>query len=47
MRRRTIGLLALDDCLDPEIEIDLSRNVTKPGVYRGHAGFERMVRATR
>jgi ketosteroid isomerase-like protein len=36
----------MDEFLDPEIEIDLSRNVINPGVYRGHAGFERMVRAT-
>jgi ketosteroid isomerase-like protein len=32
--------------LDPDIEIDVSRNVLNPGVYHGHAGFEQMVRAT-
>ena len=36
----------VDEDLDPEIEIDVSRNLINPGVYRGHAGFERMVRAT-
>jgi ketosteroid isomerase-like protein len=32
--------------LDPDIEIDVSRNILNPGVYHGHAGFEQMVRAT-
>jgi ketosteroid isomerase-like protein len=29
------------ELLDPEIELDLSRNVFNPDVYRGHAGIER------
>jgi ketosteroid isomerase-like protein len=32
--------------LDPDVEFDVSRNVLNPGTYRGHAEFERMVRAT-
>jgi ketosteroid isomerase-like protein len=27
--------------LDPDVEIDLSRNVFNPDVYRGHSGVER------
>ena len=29
--------------LDPDVEIDLSRNILNPDVYRGYAGFERLV----
>jgi ketosteroid isomerase-like protein len=28
------------ELLDPEIEIDLSRNIFNPHIYRGHAGAE-------
>jgi ketosteroid isomerase-like protein len=31
----------LFELFDPEIELDLSRNVFNPDVYRGHAGIER------
>jgi ketosteroid isomerase-like protein len=31
------------ELLDPDVEIDLSRNVFNPDVYRGIAGFQRMV----
>jgi ketosteroid isomerase-like protein len=34
---------AIPDLFDPEVEIDLSRNVFNPHVYRGHAGVERWV----
>jgi ketosteroid isomerase-like protein len=30
--------------LDPDVEVDLSRNILNPDVYRGYAGFERLVR---
>jgi ketosteroid isomerase-like protein len=36
----------IDEFLDPEAEIDISRNALNPGIYRGHSGFERMIRAT-
>jgi len=36
---------AIPEIFDPDIEIDLSRNVFNPGVYRGHAGVETFVRA--
>src|SRR5688500_17549955 len=29
--------------LDPNVEIDLSRNILNPDIYRGYAGFERLV----
>jgi ketosteroid isomerase-like protein len=29
------------ELLDPDIELDLSRNVFNPDIYRGHAGIER------
>ena len=29
------------EMLDPDVEIDLSRNVFNPDVYRGHSGVER------
>jgi uncharacterized protein len=29
--------------LDPDVEFDLSRNILNPDVYRGYAGFERLV----
>jgi ketosteroid isomerase-like protein len=31
----------LPELLDPDFELDLSRNVFNPEVYRGHAGMER------
>jgi ketosteroid isomerase-like protein len=31
------------DLVDPNIEIDLSRNVFNPDVYRGQAGVEKML----
>jgi ketosteroid isomerase-like protein len=36
----------MDEFLDPDIEIDVSRNVLNPGVHRGFAGFAEMIRAT-
>ena len=36
---------AIPELFDPDIEIDLSRNVFNPDVYHGHAGVERYVRA--
>jgi ketosteroid isomerase-like protein len=36
---------AIPEIFDPEVEIDLSRNVFNPDVYRGHAGVERYVSA--
>ena len=36
---------AIPEFFDPDIEIDLSRNVFNPDVYHGHAGVERYVRA--
>jgi ketosteroid isomerase-like protein len=36
---------ALPEVCDPEVEVDLSRNVFNPGVYRGYAGMERWVAA--
>jgi ketosteroid isomerase-like protein len=32
-----------NELLDPNVEIDLSRNVFNPAVYRGISGFEQMV----
>ena len=29
------------ELFDPNIEVDLSRNVFNPGIYRGHSGLER------
>ena len=37
--------LAIPEIFDPEVEIDLSRNVFNPDVYHGHAGVETYVRA--
>ncbi len=31
------------ELFDPEIEIDLSRNVFNPNVYRGHSGVEQWI----
>ena len=36
---------AIPEIFDPDVEIDLSRNVFNPDVYRGHAGVERYLRA--
>jgi ketosteroid isomerase-like protein len=36
----------IGEFLDPDVEFDVSRNALNPGIYRGHGGFERMVRAT-
>src|SRR5918999_1607747 len=33
----------MPEFLDPDVEFDLSRNVLNPDVYRGYAGFERLV----
>ena len=40
--RRDFSLLP--ELVDPDIEIDLSRNVFNPDVYQGYAGFRRWVR---
>jgi ketosteroid isomerase-like protein len=32
---------AIPEVFDPDVEIDLSRNVFNPDVYRGHDGIER------
>ena len=32
---------ALLELVDPDVELDLSRNVFNPDVYRGHSGLER------
>jgi len=29
------------ELLDPDIELDLSRNIFNPDIYHGHAGIER------
>ena len=29
------------ELLDPDVELDLSRNIFNPDIYRGHAGIER------
>jgi hypothetical protein len=34
---------AITEIFDSDVEIDLSRNVFNPDVYRGHAGVERYV----
>jgi ketosteroid isomerase-like protein len=36
---------AIPELFDPDIEIDLSRNVFNPDVYHGHAGVERYISA--
>jgi ketosteroid isomerase-like protein len=36
----------IPEFLDPEIEIDITRNVINPGVWRGFEGFEEMIRGT-
>ena len=36
----------ISEFLDPEVEIDVSRNVLNPGMHHGHSDFEGMVRAT-
>ena len=33
----------MPEFLDPDVEFDLSRNILNPDVYRGYAGFERLV----
>jgi ketosteroid isomerase-like protein len=35
---------AVPDVFDPDVEVDLSRNVFNPGVYRGYAGLESVLR---
>jgi ketosteroid isomerase-like protein len=37
------GIEALDglEVMDPDVELDLSRNIFNPDVYRGHAGIQR------
>ena len=35
---------AIPDVFDPDVEVDLSRNVFNPGVYRGYAGLERVLK---
>jgi ketosteroid isomerase-like protein len=35
---------AIPEIFDPDVEIDLSRNIFNPDVYRGHAGVETYVR---
>jgi uncharacterized protein len=35
----------IPDLFAPDVEIDLSRNVFNPDIYRGHAGTEKMLRA--
>jgi ketosteroid isomerase-like protein len=39
MNRRDLSQLF--ELVDPEIEVDLSRNIFNPDIYRGHAGLER------
>ncbi len=36
----------MGEFLAPDVEIDISRNVFNPGVHRGHADAERVIRAT-
>jgi ketosteroid isomerase-like protein len=36
----------MGEFLDPEIEVDVSRNALNPGVHSGHSGFEGMIRST-
>ena len=36
---------AIPDFFEPDIEIDLSRNVFNPDVYQGHAGIERYLKS--
>jgi ketosteroid isomerase-like protein len=36
----------VDEFLDPDLEIDVSRNVLNPGVYHGLEGFAQLIRAT-
>jgi ketosteroid isomerase-like protein len=36
----------MPEFLDPDVEIDVSRNVINPSTSEGHEGFERTVRAT-
>jgi uncharacterized protein len=33
----------MPEFLDPDVEFDMSRNILNPDVYRGYAGFERLV----
>jgi ketosteroid isomerase-like protein len=35
---------SIPEIFDPDVEIDLSRNIFNPDVYQGHAGVERYVR---
>ena len=35
----------LPELVDPDIELDLSRNIFNPDVYQGYAGFRRFVSA--
>jgi ketosteroid isomerase-like protein len=39
MNRRDLSQLF--ELVDPEVEVDLSRNIFNPDIYRGHAGLER------
>jgi ketosteroid isomerase-like protein len=36
---------AIPEIFDPEVELDLSRNVFNPDIYSGHTGIERYIRA--
>jgi ketosteroid isomerase-like protein len=36
---------AIPEIFDPNVEVDLSRNVFNPDVYHGHAGVERYIQA--
>ena len=35
------GVAQVLELLDPDVELDLSRNIFNPDIYRGHAGIER------
>jgi uncharacterized protein len=37
----------LVDLLSPDLEIDMSRRVFNPDIYRGHAGLRRLFRETK
>jgi ketosteroid isomerase-like protein len=36
----------IPEFLDPDVEIDVSRNALNPGIHLGYAEFEQMLRAT-
>jgi ketosteroid isomerase-like protein len=50
--RRVYGLWkkrewsAIPELFDPEVQVDLSRNVFNPGTYRGYSGIEQVLRST-